>query len=252
MRLDKYLVENGVVISRSKAVHLIKAGKIRINGQLVYKQSYNVKNNDKVEIIEKYKYIGRGGYKIEEFIKANIEKNIIESNFIKNKNILDIGCSVGGFSDFFLKSGANKVVGIDISKEIIAKSLLSNLKFKFYGGIDVLNKKALDQKFKEDKFDVISIDVSNINLLNILRIVKDYVAENGIIIALFKPQYEKTDATDFKRKTLTKEIIDFLSENFETQIKNSFEIIGKEYSKFRGTSKNKGVQEIFYMLKKKK
>ena len=96
MRLDKHLFSQGLASSRSKAVHLIKTGQIRVNGSICTKQSYNIKATDVVEAKAPFKYMSRAGYKME----ATFTRHELN---IKGLSILDIGCSTGGFSDFFLQ-----------------------------------------------------------------------------------------------------------------------------------------------------
>ena len=66
MRLDVYLVENGICESRNKASRLISEGKIRVDGAAVTKPSYDVPEGDHaVEVTEAEKFVGRGGLKLE-------------------------------------------------------------------------------------------------------------------------------------------------------------------------------------------
>ena len=107
MRLDKYLVEQKLASSRSKAVNLIKLGKVYVNEKRKLKQSYNVKPNDSIRI-DNPEYASRGAYKLEKVIKHfNIN--------IENSEVLDIGCSFGGFTDYFIRNGAKTVYAVDIS-----------------------------------------------------------------------------------------------------------------------------------------
>ena len=47
-RLDKHLVTEGFVSSRTKAKELIKSGNVKINDRVVTKSSYKVKANDEI------------------------------------------------------------------------------------------------------------------------------------------------------------------------------------------------------------
>ena len=84
MRLDKHLFSQGLASSRSKAVHLIKTGQIRVNGSICTKQSYNIKATDVVEAKAPFKYMSRAGYKME----ATFTRHELN---IKGLSILDIG-----------------------------------------------------------------------------------------------------------------------------------------------------------------
>jgi alkyl hydroperoxide reductase subunit AhpF len=50
LRLDKFLVFKGFVTSRNKAGELIKNNKVKINGKIVNKTSFDVNENDNIEI----------------------------------------------------------------------------------------------------------------------------------------------------------------------------------------------------------
>ena len=68
MRLDKYLSENGFATSRNRALILIEKNFVRVNGK-AEKASYEVKENDKITILEPIKYVSMGGYKLEKALE---------------------------------------------------------------------------------------------------------------------------------------------------------------------------------------
>ena len=234
MRLDHYLVKKGLVTSRSKGVHLIKTGNVIVNGKVVMKPSYNVKDYDKVELLSKYRYVGRGGYKIESFLRDRIG--------CKGKSVLDIGCSIGGFSDYFLRQNASKVVAIDIASDIIDKRLLKNSRLKFFGNVDASDEKSLRAILCGEKFDIISIDISKRSLKEILPVASKFLKADGFIVTLFKPQYEGCKSVPQEEK------ITELMSNFENWLRKDYIVIHKDISRFRGGSKNKGRKEVFYLL----
>ncbi|RLG70806.1 MAG: TlyA family rRNA (cytidine-2'-O)-methyltransferase, partial [Methanobacteriota archaeon] len=182
MRLDQYLVRRGLVASRSKGVQLIKMGNVLVNGKPVLKPSFDVKSCDRVELKSKYCYVGRGGYKLEKFLGNRLD--------CRGRKVLDIGCSIGGFSDFFLKQGVSKVVAVDIAEDIIDKRLLKDDRLKFFGGVDARDNKMLEMCIGDEKFDIVSVDVSIVSLKQILPCVSKFLKPNGFIVALFKPSYE--------------------------------------------------------------
>ena len=52
MRLNQYLAKSGIS-SRRKADELIKAGKVKVNGQPLAELGYQVKEDDRVEFLGK-------------------------------------------------------------------------------------------------------------------------------------------------------------------------------------------------------
>ncbi len=237
MRLDIFLVKKKMAESRSKAVHLIKQGKVLVNGVQVFKQSYDVKNDDEVELAESFKYVSRGGYKIEDFFKkAGITP--------RGKSVLDIGCSTGGFSDFMLQNGATEVVAVDIAKNIFSKKLLKDPRVKLIERLDASNYELLKEKVGDKKFDIITIDVSNISLRKILVNIPYFLKKDGFIVCLFKPQYEGG------KGVIPESQINRMAMDFEKWLKEKgFKVIFKAFSPLRGGPKGKGNKEIFYLLK---
>ncbi len=235
MRLDKYLLDKGLAVSRSKAVHLIKTNSVLVNGESCIKQSYNVKASDKVEVRSSFKYVSRAGYKIESIFRKY-------GLIVKGKAILDVGCSTGGFSDFFLKEGAAKVVGIDIASDCVDGSVLGNSLFQFHGGIDATDAKALEECLGSNRFDLISLDVSNSVLKDLLPIVSPYLTNGGLIIALFKPPYE------LNKRIRSLEEADGFTDEFDSWLQRGYEISHKDGSPIKGGAKNKGTMELIYVL----
>ena len=238
MRLDQYLVEQKLVKTRSKAVHLIKTGNILVNKTPISKQSYNVNDSDIIKIKSEFRYVSRAGYKIEDFFK---KMNLC----CKDKTILDVGCSTGGFSDYFLQNNVKNIVAIDIAKDIIYKTLLKDPRLKYIEEVDATDKNSLKKSLSGKKFDIISIDVTNTLVEDVLKNMLDYLKKDGLICALFKPHYEGG------KGIVSEEKIELMSKDFEKWVKKLYKIEGKEFSPLRGGSKSKGNKELFYLLKSK-
>lgn len=239
MRLDRYLVDSGMVKTRSKAVHLIRTGNIRVDGEVVTKQSKNVSPGAKVEALRSYDYVSRGGFKIEgAFNDFGLSCDKMA--------ILDLGCSTGGFSDFFLQNGAMEVYAVDISKDIIHASLLKEPRLHFLGGLDATDNVALKARLGEKKFDIVSIDLSNVALEVILPGLVKYLKQEGVIVALFKPAYEGGKGA--VNETETKRLMSL----FEAKIGNSFSVVGTHMSRLKGGPKDRGSAEAFYLLRPKR
>lgn len=120
MRLDLYLVENGIIKSRERAKEHIKNGEVKVNDKVVTKAAYDTSADDKVEFIgTALQYVGRGGLKLEKAIKCfKLDLN--------GKTCLDIGASTGGFTDCMLKNGASKVYAVDVGHGQLDESLISD------------------------------------------------------------------------------------------------------------------------------
>lgn len=198
MRLDKILVERGLVPTRAKAQELIKSGNIKVNGKVISKSSLDILSDDNIQIIDNstLKYVSRAGLKLEKAINTfNID--------LTNKNIMDIGSSTGGFTDCALQNGANKVIAVDVGTDLMHTSLRKHPKVELHEQTNI--KDLPNDKFKD--IDYITIDVSFVSLSKII----DKIALANCkadIIALIKPQFEcgKAIADKFKGIILNQKI----------------------------------------------
>ena len=189
-RLDKEIVERNLAPTRAKAQELIKNGNVKLNGKIVTKASLDVLLNDSIQIVDfaTLKYVSRAGLKLEKAI------DVFSINF-KNKNVMDIGSSTGGFTDCALQNGAKHVIAVDVGTNVMHPSLRDNPKITL---LEQTNIKTLDNKYF-DCVDIIVIDVSFISLSKIFE--KIFSAQIKCdIIALIKPQFEcgKAIADKFK------------------------------------------------------
>lgn len=230
-RLDKYLVSNDFVATRTKSKELIKSNNVKVNDKIVTKASYIVKDYDKVEIIDSssIKYVSRAGLKLEGAIDSfNLD--------LQDKNIMDIGSSTGGFTDCSLRHGAKRVVAIDVGTDLMADSLRDDERVELY---EQLNFKNAPSNLFEN-IDIIVSDVSFISLKHIIDRIsledKDFE-----LIFLIKPQFEcgKEIADKFKGIINDKEVHKDVILDIITYFKKyGYNIIGLDVSKIQGKSGN--------------
>ena len=107
LRLDKLLVERGLVPSRERAQALILAGKVLVNEQKIEKSGAAVEPDVTVRLLaDDLKYVSRGGLKLERALDHwHIDVNGLVC--------LDVGASTGGFTDCLLQRGAARVIAVD-------------------------------------------------------------------------------------------------------------------------------------------
>lgn len=179
MRLDKALIERGLVISRALAHGLILAGHVRKNGQVVTKPSLHVEENDLLETSHTPRYVSRGGFKLEAALKQF-------SLAVNGKICLDIGASTGGFTDCLLQNGAPRVYTFDCGSNQLVPSLKNDERVIWR---ENFNARYLTKDDIGAEIQLAVIDVSFISLTLILPAVAR-VMERGDVIALIKPQFE--------------------------------------------------------------
>lgn len=179
-RLDVEMTFRNVVKSRNLAQGLIKDGLIFVNGQRINKPSFNVNENDIIEIRgELPKYVGRGGLKLEKAVEVF---KIVLTDCV----CIDVGASTGGFTDCMLQNGAKIVYAVDVGKDQLDEKLKNNKRVISLEDTDV---RAAREKIPE-KADFISVDVSFISLKLVLGTIKSLLKKGGKAVALIKPQFE--------------------------------------------------------------
>ena len=180
-RLDKLLVERGLVGSREQGHGMILAGDILVNDQPVTKAGSLVDERATIRFRSKRStYASRGGAKLE---KA-LEEFQID---IRGKTALDVGASSGGFTDCLLAHGARAVFAIDVGYGQLDWKLRNDPRVSVY---EKTNIRYLEVSALPRHAELATIDVSFISLKLVLPAVKKLLVPAGAIIALIKPQFE--------------------------------------------------------------
>ncbi len=179
-RLDVALVERELTESREKAQRLIMAGLVRLNGAIISKASQKVQLHDLIQLIEKEKFVGRGGLKLD----AALERFGISC---KNKACLDVGASTGGFTDCLLQRDARKVFAVDVGENQIAWKLRQDPRVHI---LDRTNARYLDPLMLDELVDIVTMDVSFISVCKVLPAVLRCAQVKADFIILIKPQFE--------------------------------------------------------------
>jgi 23S rRNA (cytidine1920-2'-O)/16S rRNA (cytidine1409-2'-O)-methyltransferase len=233
-RLDKELAQRGLVASRSQAESYIKLGKVKVNGKAAEKAGQLVSRSDKISIEQTDQYVSRAALKL----LGAVAKLGID---FKNKIVIDVGSSTGGFTELALKHGAAKVIAVDVGTEQLHPSLRVNPKVELYEKTDIRNFQPKGQP------DVVLIDVSFISLRQVLPAIAQMTSRQTQVVAMFKPQFEAGTAQVNKGIVKNSAIRRQIIKDFELWTKQSFKIIDKADSEVAGS---KGNVERFYILQK--
>ena len=234
MRLDQYLASTKQVPTRSQAESYIKLGYVQVNGKPVTKPGFSVHDNDTVRLNVKDQYVSRAALKL-----ASIAKQF-DLNF-KDKTVLDVGSSTGGFTDYALKHGAKKVIAVEVGKDQMHPSLRLDPRIELHEQTDI-------RDFSTAKhINVVVADVSFISLRELLPYIAMLSSKDTRIVAMVKPQFEAT-ANNLKHKGVIKNerMRRDILKDFETWAASSFVIMNKADSAVSG---EKGNLERFYLLK---
>lgn len=181
-RIDILLVNKGHFTSRQQAQRSILAGLVFVNEECVDKVGTKVPSTAYIKIKgQLHPYVSRGGLKLEkalDYFKLDI----------RDKVMLDIGASTGGFTDCALQRGAKLVYAIDVGYGQLAWSIrqdprvivMERTNFRYLELADLVS----------DGPNFATIDVSFISLKHILTPLTSLLQLRGQVIALIKPQFE--------------------------------------------------------------
>ncbi|MBP3857167.1 MAG: TlyA family RNA methyltransferase [Ruminiclostridium sp.] len=182
-RIDVLLTEKGLAKSRTAAAALIKEGSVTVNGAAVRKPSEQCPETAEITVSGDSaltKYVGRGGLKLETAIEAFVISP-------RGCVCLDIGASTGGFTDCMLQNGALRVYAVDVGTGQLDSSLLADSRVISLENTDI---RSADSSLIPEKVTFVSCDVSFISLKAVLPEIKRFTAENAVLAALIKPQFE--------------------------------------------------------------
>jgi 23S rRNA (cytidine1920-2'-O)/16S rRNA (cytidine1409-2'-O)-methyltransferase len=188
MRLDIYLVDRLNIESRTKAQELIKAGKVKVNGQLILKAGHQLQGQEQVAIIDQeiLRFVSRGGLKLD----GALDRLHFD---IKDFVVLDIGQSTGGFTDCCLQRGAQRIVGLDVGSGQLHSKLRNDARVIAFEDLHFRDA-VQDAKFfasrPADGFDLVICDVSFISVKSVFPLVKSSLRAGGRYLVLVKPQFE--------------------------------------------------------------
>lgn len=182
-RVDELLIEQGLVATKDEALAFIMSGKVFTTKEIkILTPGEKLKSDTELYIKgREKKYVSRGGFKLEKALSSfTID--------LKDKIVLDIGASTGGFTDVSLKNGAKKVYALDVGTNQLAWELRSNDQVIVMEQTNF--RHSVPEDFKEGSPDFATIDVSFISLGLIFPALYPILKETGEVVALIKPQFE--------------------------------------------------------------
>jgi 23S rRNA (cytidine1920-2'-O)/16S rRNA (cytidine1409-2'-O)-methyltransferase len=180
VRLDRLMVERGMVESREKAQALIMAGEVLLHSQKASKPGQLVSPDVPVEVLARPPYVSRGGRKL----AAALQHFAID---VTGQVCLDIGSSTGGFTDALLQAGAGRVHAVDVGVGQLAWSLRTDPRVILHEGV---NARELKRSEIGERAFFLSCDVSFISVTLILPAAVGVLQPEGRMVILIKPQFE--------------------------------------------------------------
>jgi 23S rRNA (cytidine1920-2'-O)/16S rRNA (cytidine1409-2'-O)-methyltransferase len=231
-RLDKEVTQRGIVSSRSQAENYIKLGLVLVNNKVIKKPSFAVSESDKIYLTSE-QYVSRAALKLASIVSQ------FKLDF-RNTTVLDVGSSTGGFTDYALQHGANKVTAVEVGTDQLHPSLRTNPLIELHEKTDI-------REFATTNvFDYIIADVSFISLRLILPSLRKFCKPSTKLIMMCKPQFEagkhQVNKGVIKNSAIRRQIL----KDFEAWlVQSGFIIVDKADSHVAGA---KGNVERFYKL----
>lgn len=177
-RLDVLLVERGLAESRTQAQRLIRAGLVRVAGQVADKPGTQVATNAAITLQARPRFVSRGGEKLEAaLVRFGLD--------VRGWVAADVGASTGGFTDCLLQHGARRVYAIDVG--------YGQLDWRLRNDPRVVVMERTNARYLEslpEPVDLVTVDVSFISLGLILPMAVRWLKPGGRVVALIKPQFE--------------------------------------------------------------
>ena len=227
-RLDIILTEKGLYNSREKSRQAIKSSRVKVNGKIVTKPSFECDENEKFETLP-FEFVSRGGFKLQYALE---EFNININNCV----VMDIGASTGGFTDVCLQNGAKKIYAVDTGENQLNEQIKNDEKVINMQKTNYLTLNC--QSFQDVNF--VCIDVSFVSLTKFAKKLYDDF-QKVKIVALIKPQFEcgleyaKKHKGIVKDDKIHKKIIENIKKNF---INEGFSFKGLTKSPIKGGDGN--------------
>lgn len=228
------MTERALTSTRSQAESWIKMGKVTVDGRVMMKPGLFVRPDAIIKLTAEDQYVSRAGLKL-----ASVAK-LLKLDF-RDKIVLDVGSSTGGFTDYSLRNGAKKVYAVDVGTNQLHPSLQGHKQIELHEKTDIRDF------YMKDAPDIVVIDVSFISLREILPHIHEYLSgKHTIVAAMVKPQFEagkdQTNKGIIKNDAMRRQIL----KDFELWAKHLFVIVDKRDS---GVAGAKGNQERFYLLR---
>ena len=191
MRADQLVVKAGLAPTRSAAQRLIDVGAVRWLSDKGWavprKAGEDLPEGCTIEVTDnaELRFVSRGGLKLEgAVLHCGVD--------VAGLNCLDVGQSTGGFTDLLLQRGAAKVVGIEVGHGQLHPRLAADARVVCFEGVNARDVQgtAFAAGNPQHSFGFITGDLSFISLTLVLPTLVRYLAAEGHLLLLVKPQFE--------------------------------------------------------------
>lgn len=187
VRLDRALVDRGLVASRSAAQAAVAAGLVVVAGAPSRNPARQVSANEAITVTgPPRRFVSRGGEKLDgalEFFEVDCADAVV----------LDAGASTGGFTDCVLQRGAALVYAVDVGYGQFDLGLRRDPRVVVRERANVRNLMPADLDEPNRActgVDLVVADLSFISLTLVAEAFARLLRPEGRFVVLVKPQFE--------------------------------------------------------------
>ncbi|MEY4804985.1 MAG: hypothetical protein RL331_1506 [Bacteroidota bacterium] len=180
-RIDKIILERGLVSSRVRAEEIIKKYGVKVNGKLFSKPGKKVPTDAVIELLAaEIPWVSRAAYKL----IAALDHWKID---VKDQTYIDLGASTGGFTEVMLDRGLAKCYCVDVGQKQLHEKIKNDPKVI---NLEKTHARDLTEKLIPEQVDGLVVDVSFISLEKVLPFTIPFLKDKAQVILLIKPQFE--------------------------------------------------------------
>jgi 23S rRNA (cytidine1920-2'-O)/16S rRNA (cytidine1409-2'-O)-methyltransferase len=186
-RIDAELVRRGLARSRAHAGDLIRAGRVRVEGDPAAKPAQPVAEQTPIDVVGEPEDldVGRGAAKLRGALADVAE--LAGGVPVRGRRCLDVGASTGGFTQVLLAAGAASVVALDVGHGQLAPAVAQDPRVEERSGTNVRQVTTADFG---GGFELVVADLSFISLTLVLPVLAELLLPGGDLVGLVKPQFE--------------------------------------------------------------
>ncbi len=180
-RIDKIILERGLVSSRVRAEEIIKKYGVKVNGKLFSKPGKKVPTDAVIELLaEEIPWVSRAAFKL----IAALEHWKID---VKGQTFIDLGASTGGFTEVMLDRGLAKSYCVDVGQKQLHEKIKNDPRVV---NLEKTHARDLTEKLVPVQVDGLVVDVSFISLEKVLPFTIPFLKAKAAVVLLVKPQFE--------------------------------------------------------------
>lgn len=179
------LAARGVFSDLDEARRWVMAGRVYVNNQRTDKPGAPTALDAIIRVEGRQRFAGRGGYKLAAALDAFGVP-------VAGRVALDCGASTGGFTDCLLQYGAALVYAVEAGYGQLMGRLRLDPRVR---NLERVNLGSLTADRLDPRPTLITLDLSYLSLVDALPQAAPLLADQGDILALFKPLFEVADTT---------------------------------------------------------